>query len=80
MKPKKKYFKSRCSNKACKIKLILRYFSFLKLHNKIPASIIIFILENFILIKANEKQIQKMIELKYKFNIGYITVLNILKM
>ena len=51
----------------------------MKLHPNIPASILIFIIESFIVIKANAKQLQHMISLKYKKIPSYVTILKILQ-
>ena len=57
----------RCSDKKCKRKYNLKYFSFFRLHNKIPMSIFIYIIEIFIIVKANAKQLEKLLSTKYKF-------------
>ena len=51
----------------------------MKLHPNIPASILIFIIENFIVVKANAKQLQQMINLKYIKISCYMTILKILQ-
>ena len=68
----------RCSDKKCKRKYNLRYFSFFRLHNKIPISMLVFIVETFIIIKANVKQIESLLSAKYKSVPSYTTILNIL--
>ena len=69
----------RCNSKKCRRKFSIRKFSFLKLHHKIPASIIINVLENFILLKLNAKQLQSMIEKDYKITFSYANILELLK-
>ena len=56
----------------------IRKCSFFKLHNKIPASILHFIIKEFILMKSCGVEIQKRINEKFKYNINYKTLLNIL--
>ena len=51
----------------------------MKLHPNIPASILIFIIESFIVIKANAKQLQQMLSLKYNKIPCYMTILKILQ-
>ena len=51
----------------------------MKLHPNIPASILIFIIENFIVRKPYSKQLQQMLSLKYKKISCYITILKILQ-
>ena len=69
----------RSYSKKCRRKFSIRKFSFLKLHHKITASIIINVLENFILLKLNAKQLQSMIEKDYKITFSYSNILEILK-
>lgn len=64
----------RCSDKKCNRKYNLRYFSFFKLHNKIPKSILVYIMGTFIIVKANAKQIENLLSTKYKFVPGYTTI------
>ena len=55
----------------------LRKYSFFSLNPKIPASIICYIIYNFIVLKLNGQQIIKNIQIKYKKNIvSYISVLD----
>ena len=58
-------------------KVSIQTFSFMKLHPNIPASILIFIIESFIVVKANAKQLQQMISLKYKKIPCYMLILKI---
>ena len=69
----------RRNSKKWRRKFSIRKFSFLKLHHKIPASIIINVIENFILLKLNAKQLQIMIEKDYKITFSYSNILEILK-
>ena len=71
-------FFMRCSDKKCKRIYNLRYFSFFGLHNKIPISMLVFIVETFIIIKANAKQLESYLSAKYKSVPSYNTILNIL--
>ena len=50
----------------------------MELHPNIHASILIFIIESFIVAKANAKQLQQMISLKYKKIAYYMIILKIL--
>ena len=56
----------------------LRKYSFLSLNPKIPASVICFIIYNFIIIKINAKQIQESILTKYKKTLSYDTIRKVL--
>ena len=53
-------------------------YSFFKLHKTIPASVIHYIIYQFIVIKSNALQIQKNIKLKYGKSPPYITITKIL--
>ena len=54
-------------------------FTFFRLHNKISISMLVFIVEAFIIIKANAKQIESFLSVKYKSFPSYTTILNILQ-
>ena len=54
----------RCSDKKFKRKYNLRNFSFFRLHNKITKSILIYIIETFIIVKSNAKQLEKILSTK----------------
>lgn len=56
----------------------MRKYSFFSLHPKIPASIICYIIYNFILVKLNASQIFNMVKDKYKSNTTIDTIRNIL--
>ena len=60
-------------------KVSIRTFSFMKLHPNIPTSILIFIIETFIVMKINAKQLQQIISLKYNKIPCYMTILKILQ-
>lgn len=68
----------RCSRKKCRKIVNIRKCSFFKLHNKIPASILHFIIKEFILMKSCGVEIQKRINKQFKYNMNYKTLLNIL--
>ena len=59
-------FYSQCSRNKCKYRKSLRQYSFFKLHNRIPASIILYIFNAFIVLRQNATQIHKIVDNKFK--------------
>ena len=68
----------RCSTKNCRRKYNLRHFSFFKLHKTLPASILLYVINEFIIMNSNAKEIKNRIKMKFKFDINYNTLLDIL--
>ena len=52
-------FYLRCNNTKCRKKKYLRAYSFFKLHKNIPASVLLEIINLFIVIRLNVKQIKQ---------------------
>ena len=66
------------NRKQCKYRKNLRQYSFFKLHNRIPASIILYIFNAFIILHKNATQIHKVVSNKFKNSISYNTINKIL--
>ena len=64
-------FYCQCNRKQCKYRKNLRQYSFFKLHNRIPASIILYIFNAFIILHQNATQIHKVVSNKFKNSISY---------
>lgn len=66
------------NRKQYKYRKDLREYSFFKLHNIFPASIILYIFNAFIIIHQNATQIHKFVSNKFKNSISYNTITKIL--
>ena len=71
-------FYCQSSRKKCKYRKNLRQYSFFKLHNRIHASIILYIFNAFIVLPQDANQIHKIVDNKFKKAISYNTITKIL--
>lgn len=71
-------FYLRCTNTNYQKQKLLRAFTFFNLHKNIPASILLEIINLFLIIKLNAKQKHNSISSKIKKTISYVTIYNIL--
>lgn len=71
-------FYCQCNRKQCKYRKNLRQYSSFKLHNRIPASIILYIFNLFIVLRQNATQIHKNVSNKFKNAISYKKITKIL--
>ena len=55
----------------------IRKYSFFILYHRISISIMVYVIELFIIIKNNAKQIKSIIDKKYKINFNYTTLFKI---
>ena len=66
-----------CNRNSCKYRKNLRNYTFFKLHNRIPESIILYIFNLFIVLLQNATLIHKSVSQKFKNAVSYITITTI---